>query len=304
MGGVTKKKKGMLRRTLLARCVSAASSSTGSNSTKAPPTTPSSEHISSATTDAPATGAAAAAAAAAAVEPEAVVDVMAAAAKHGVSPSRIAPDGRVNPPKPHPAVKAADIGPLPSIPPEVEDANPADMWQPPRLRTVQPLATYKYQYRGGWKLFFDVIRVPTIGALIIMIAFPVKWQLNEWRYGPVDPDTLQVYQYVVGCSSSSHAHTHPTATGTTRSPATTCLTGRRTTASPVSSGCDTKSCNDDDSFVFETRKKQNQKRTNTNPRRNSNLTRRGRLPPIAPSHSWYNGQYSRLPSERPGFDSR
>eukprot|EP00754_Rhynchopus_humris_P036485 Rhum_TRINITY_DN18608_c0_g1::Rhum_TRINITY_DN18608_c0_g1_i1::g.167839::m.167839 len=203
----------MLRRTLLARCVSAASSSTGSTSSKAPPTAPTSEHISSATTDAPATDAAAAAAAGA---PEPVVDIMAAAAKHGVSPSRIAPDGRVNPPKPHPAVKAADIGPLPSIPPEVEDANPADLWQPPRLRTVKPLATYKYQYRGGWQLVFDAIRLPMFGALIILIAFPVKWQLNEWLYGPVDPDTLHIYHDWDHKKPGNHLPWRPTHDGQPR----------------------------------------------------------------------------------------
>eukprot|EP01064_Diplonema_japonicum_P011240 TRINITY_DN18501_c0_g1_i1.p2 TRINITY_DN18501_c0_g1~~TRINITY_DN18501_c0_g1_i1.p2 ORF type:complete len:145 (+),score=3.95 TRINITY_DN18501_c0_g1_i1:85-519(+) len=97
-----------------------------------------------------------------------------------------------DPPIPHARVKQAGIGALPDIPPEVE-LGPADAWQPPRLRTTQPLSKYKYQYRGGWGLFFDSARTPMLllgGALILVKSRHI---MNEYLFGPVDTEIFDMY---------------------------------------------------------------------------------------------------------------
>ena len=94
--------------------------------------------------------------------------------------------GKKNPPKINPILKKAGRGQLPDLPPQVE-LSAADEWQPPRLRTEQPLTSYKYQYRGGYKLLFDCLRFPVMVAVVIILLSKLKLVYLDAVYGPVDP---------------------------------------------------------------------------------------------------------------------
>eukprot|EP01063_Lacrimia_lanifica_P009730 TRINITY_DN16626_c0_g1_i1.p1 TRINITY_DN16626_c0_g1~~TRINITY_DN16626_c0_g1_i1.p1 ORF type:complete len:174 (+),score=64.24 TRINITY_DN16626_c0_g1_i1:45-566(+) len=102
------------------------------------------------------------------------------------------PPNRINPPKAHPRLKAAGVNPNPPMPAEI-GASPADAWQPPRLRTTVPLSAYKYQYRGGFKLFYDMTRLPVVIFGGIWAAIYVKHSILDLVYGPPDPKILSVY---------------------------------------------------------------------------------------------------------------
>ncbi|KAJ9459478.1 hypothetical protein DIPPA_33586 [Diplonema papillatum] len=100
--------------------------------------------------------------------------------------------GLKNPPKPNPMVKAAGNGPLPAEPPQIE-WSPSDAWQPPRLRTKAPLNTFKYQYRGGWKLLFDSARMPFFIVALGLGVVQAKIMFADYMYGPPDPEALHAY---------------------------------------------------------------------------------------------------------------
>eukprot|EP01060_Flectonema_neradi_P018726 TRINITY_DN25624_c0_g1_i1.p1 TRINITY_DN25624_c0_g1~~TRINITY_DN25624_c0_g1_i1.p1 ORF type:complete len:169 (+),score=16.22 TRINITY_DN25624_c0_g1_i1:73-579(+) len=100
-------------------------------------------------------------------------------------------EGLRNPPKINPMVKKAGVQPL-VMPPEVE-LSPADEWQPPRLRTEQPLTSFKYQYRGGYKLLFDCVRLPIVVGLLISFLIYLKPRFMNYVYGPVDPNITKYW---------------------------------------------------------------------------------------------------------------